>query len=77
MKIDTTHFYNTLASSVAGTRNGFVRSVNWTEEKTSFLVALLNENPEFSWMRLLMHISSKPKFFFIHPPYGANCWKNL
>jgi hypothetical protein len=47
LKIDTAHFYNTLASSVPGTGNGFVKSVNWTEEKTSFLVAILNENPEF------------------------------
>jgi hypothetical protein len=47
LKIDTTHFYNTLASSVPGVGNGFVKSVNWTEEKASFLVAILNENPEF------------------------------
>jgi hypothetical protein len=47
LKIDTTHFYNTLASSIPGIGNGFVKSVNWTEEKTSFLVAILNENPEF------------------------------
>jgi hypothetical protein len=45
--IDTTHFYNTLASSVPGIGNRFIKSVNWTEEKTSFLVAILNENPEF------------------------------
>jgi hypothetical protein len=34
LKIDTTHFYNTLASFVPGIGNGFVKSVNWTEEKT-------------------------------------------
>jgi hypothetical protein len=38
LKIDTTHFYSTLASSVPGIGNGFVKSVNWTEEKTSFLI---------------------------------------
>jgi hypothetical protein len=32
LKIDTTHFYSTLVSS-PGTGNGFVKSVNWTEEK--------------------------------------------
>jgi hypothetical protein len=32
LKIDTTHFYNTLASSVPGIGNGFAKSVNWTEE---------------------------------------------
>jgi hypothetical protein len=47
LKIDTIHFYNTLASSVPGIGNEFVKSVNWTEEKISFLVAILNENPEF------------------------------
>jgi hypothetical protein len=36
LKIDTTHFYNTLASSVPGIGNGFVESVNWTEEKNRF-----------------------------------------
>jgi hypothetical protein len=37
LKIDTTHFYNTLASSVPGIGNKFVKSVNWTEEKYHFL----------------------------------------
>jgi hypothetical protein len=36
LKIDTTHFYNTLASSVPGIGNGFVKSVTWTEEKNHF-----------------------------------------
>jgi hypothetical protein len=36
LKIDTTHFYNTLALSVPGIGNGFVKSVNWTEEKNHF-----------------------------------------
>jgi hypothetical protein len=44
--MDTTHFYSTLASSLPGTRNGFFKSVNWTEEKISFLEGILNENPE-------------------------------
>jgi hypothetical protein len=55
MKIDTTHFYNTLASSVQGIFNGFVKSVNWTEEKTSFLVAILNENQA---NQILLHPST-------------------
>jgi hypothetical protein len=36
LKIDTTHVYNTLASSVPGIGNEFVKSVNWTEEKHHF-----------------------------------------
>jgi hypothetical protein len=49
--------------AVPGIGNGFVKSVNWTEGKKSFLVAILNENPEFYLDEV---------FFFIHPPYGAN-----
>jgi hypothetical protein len=36
LKIDTAHSYNTLASYVPGIGNGFVKSVNWAEEKNHF-----------------------------------------
>jgi hypothetical protein len=66
LKIDTTHFYNTLASSVRGTGNGFFKSVNWTEEKTSFLVAILNENPEF-YLDKIVDAYFKQTKILLHP----------
>jgi hypothetical protein len=65
LKIDTIHFYNTLASSVPGIGNEFVKSVNWTEEKISFLVAILNENPEF-YLDEIVDAYFKPKIL-LHP----------
>jgi hypothetical protein len=73
LKIDTTHFYTTLASSVPGIGNGFVKSVNWTEEKTSFLVAILNENPEFYLDEIVDAYFKKTKIL-LHP---STIWRKL
>jgi hypothetical protein len=73
LKINTTHFYNTLASSVPGIGNGFVKSVNWTEEKTSFIVAILNENPEF-YLDEIVDAYFKQTKILLHP---STIWRKL
>jgi hypothetical protein len=73
LKIDTTHFYNTITSSVPGIGNEFVKSVNWTEEKTSFLVAILNENPEFYLGEIVYAYFKQPKIL-LRPPA---IWRKL
>jgi hypothetical protein len=73
LEIDTTHFYSTLASSVPCTGNGFVKSVNWTEEKTSFLVAILNENPEF-YLDEIVDAYLKQTKILLHP---STIWRKL
>jgi hypothetical protein len=73
LKIDTTHFYSTLASYVPGTGNGFVKSVNWTEEKTSFLVATLNKNPEF-YLDEIVDAYFKQTKIILHP---FTTWRKL
>jgi hypothetical protein len=72
LKIDTTHFYNTLASYVPGIGNGFVKSVNWTEE-TSFLVEILNENPEFDLDEIVDAYFKQHKIL-LHP---STIWRKL
>jgi hypothetical protein len=66
LKIDATHFYSALASSVPGIRNEFVKSVNWTEENTSFLVAILNRNPEF-YLDEIVDAYFKQTKILLHP----------
>jgi hypothetical protein len=73
LTIDTTHFYTTLASSVPGKGNGFVKSVHWKEEKTSFLVAILNENPEFYLDEIVDAYFKKTKIL-LHP---FTIWRKL
>jgi hypothetical protein len=59
-------FYNTLASSVPGIGNEFVKSVNWKEEKISLLVAILNENPEF-YLDEIVDAYFKQTKILLHP----------
>jgi cobalamin biosynthesis protein CobD/CbiB len=73
LKINTTHYYNTLASSVPGIGNGFVKSVNWTEEKSSFFVAILNENLEF-YLDEIIDAYFKQTKILLHP---STIWRKL
>jgi hypothetical protein len=66
LKIDTTHFYNTLPSFVPGIGNEFVKSVNWTEGKISFLLAIFNENPEF-YLDEIVDAYFKQTKILLHP----------
>jgi hypothetical protein len=65
LKIDTIHFYNTLASSIPGIGNEIFKSVNWTEEKYHFLWQL-NENPEF-YLDEIVDAYFKQTKILLHP----------
>jgi hypothetical protein len=73
LKIDTIHLYNTLVSSVPGIGNEFVKSVNWTEENISFLLAILKENPEF-YLDEIVDAYYKQTTILLHP---STIWRKL
>jgi hypothetical protein len=71
LKMETAHFYNTLASSLPGINNGFLKSSK-LRGGVSIIMAILDKNPEFYLDEIVDAYLKQKQNMFIHLPSGAN-----